>query len=253
MREDLVEISTSGAVLVLRMNEPAARNALSRRMLASLADAVRTADAGILAIVLTGSDGCFSAGGDFRELTGTRQDLDYDGAVSLLVAAILASDRILVAAIEGPCVGAAADIALACDYRVAGAESFIQIPAVHLGLLYNPESIQRLWRGFPPDTIRRLLLLGERFHDQAALQAGLFSQLVPRGESVDRAMQVLEKLGPQQADAVRATKRLLADLDRAPLDAVAWQKRRVELLDSEQRQLAVRQARARFASKAGTL
>lgn len=249
MSENVVKKTTKGTVLILEMNDLASRNALSRGMLSGLAEAIGNAGADILSIVITGGIDCFSAGGDFRELKGTSQDLDYDDAVSAVVAPILASDRIIVAAIEGPCMGAAADIALACDYRVVGVGGFIQIPAVRLGLLYNPEAIDRIRRLYPPDAVRRLLLAGERLDDHEACRAGLFSRVVPKGESVSMVVQDLQKLDGQQADAVRATKRLLSDLEAGRADMDYWQKRRIELLDSEQRRSAIKQAHARFVNK----
>lgn len=252
MSDNFVQKTTNGTVLILEMNDLASRNALSRRMLSGLSEAIGNAGTDILSIVITGGVDCFSAGGDFRELKGTSQDLDYDDAVSKVVAAILASDRIVVAAIEGPCIGAAADIALACDYRVAGVGGFIQIPAVRLGLLYNPAAIERIRRSYPPDTVRRLLLAGERLNDHEACRAGLFSRVVPKGESVSMVVQDLQKPDRQQADAVRATKRLLSDLEAGRADMDYWQKRRIELLDSEQRYSAIKQAHERFVNKSGT-
>lgn len=252
MSENFVSKTTQGTVLILEMKDHASRNALSRGMLSGLSEAIGNAGPDILSIVITGGIDCFSAGGDYRELTGTSQDLDYDVAVSEVVAAILASDRIVVAAIEGPCMGAAADIALACDYRVAGVGGFIQIPAVRLGILYNPEAIDRIRRIYPPDTVRRLLLAGERLHDHEACHAGLFSRVVPTGTSVSTAAQDLRKLDRPQADAVRATKQLLSDLEAGRADMDYWQKRRIELLDSEQRQSAIKQAHERFVKKSST-
>ncbi len=252
MRADLIKKTTAGAVLVLEMNDPASRNALSRGMLSSLSEAIGRAGAEILGIVLTGGARCFSAGADFRELTGTSRDRGYDDAVAGVVAAILDSDRIVVAAVEGPCMGAAADIALACDYRIAGAGSFMQIPAVRLGILYNPAAIERIGRSCPRDTVRRLLLAGERFDDHEARRAGLFSRVVPKGESAGAALRDLERLDAGQADAVRATKRLLADLEAGRADRAQWERRRTELLDSEQRGIAIRRAHERFTDKPGT-
>jgi enoyl-CoA hydratase len=252
MSENFVKKTTQGTVLILEMTDPAVKNALSRGMLSGLAEAVGNPGADILSIVITGGIECFSAGGDFRELKGTSQDLDYDDAVSKVVAAILASDRIVVAAIEGPCIGAAADIALACDYRVAGVGGFIQIPAVRLGLLYNPAAIDRIRRSYPPDTVRRLLLAGERLNDHEACRAGLFSRVVPKGEAVSIVVQDLQKCDWQQADAVRATKRLLSALEAGTADMDYWQKRRIELLDSEQRHSAIKKAHERFVNKSGT-
>ncbi len=252
MHADLIKKTTEGTVLMLEMQDPAARNALSRAMLSGLSEAIGQAGADILSIVVTGGAACFSAGGDFRELTGTRQDLDYDAAVARVVAAILASDRIVVAAIEGPCMGAAADIALACDYRIAGAGSFMQIPAVRLGILYNPAAIERIGRFYPRDTVRRLLLAGERFDDQEARCAGLFSRIVPAGEAIGAALRDLCQLDARQAEALRATKQLLSDLEAGRADQAQWAQRRAELLDSEQRGIAMRQAHARFTDKPGS-
>ena len=252
MSEDLVKKSCSGTVLILEMNDLATRNALSRSMLSGLREAIGHAGADILSIVITGGIDCFSAGGDFRELKGTSQDLDYDDAVSAVIASILSSDRIVVAAIEGPCMGAAADIALACDYRVAGVGGFLQIPAVRLGLLYNPAAIDRIRRSYPADTVKRLLLAGERLDDHDACRAGLFSRVVPKGDSVSIAVQDLQKLELRQADAVRATKQLLSDLESGAADMDYWQKRRIQLLDSEQRLSAIKQAHARFVHKSGS-
>lgn len=252
MSKDLVKKSSSGTVLILELQDPASRNALSRAMLSELREAIGRAGADILSIVITGSLDCFSAGGDFRELKGTSQDLDYDDAVSAVITSILSSDRIVVAAIEGPCMGAAADIALCCDYRVAGVGAFIQIPAVCLGLLYNPTAIERLLRCYPADAVKRLLLAGERLDAHEACRAGLFSRVVPTGKAVSLTVQDLQKLDGRQADAVRATKKLLSDLEAGKADMAYWQKRRIELLDSEQRLSAIKQAHERFVRQSGS-
>lgn len=252
MNENLIQKTTEGAILVLEMKDPASRNALSRGMLSGLTEVISSASTDVLGIVITGGADCFSSGGDFRELKGTGEDLEYDHAIASLTTTILSSDRIVVAAIEGPCMGAAADIALACDYRIAGEGSFMQIPAVRLGLLYNPEAIDRLRRLHRADTVARLLLAGERFDAQAACQAGLFSRVVPRGDAVRMALQDLRTLGSQQAQAVRATKQLLSALDAGRANMEHWQARRMELLDSEERQLAIEQAQERFVNKPGT-
>jgi enoyl-CoA hydratase/carnithine racemase len=249
MNEKRVETRIQGGALVVQMQDPASRNALSRAMLAGLTEAIEAVGVDIPGIVITGEGGCFSAGADFRELKGTRQDLEYDQAVARLIASILASDRIIVAAVEGACMGAAADIALACDYRIAGEGSFMQVPAVRLGLLYNPEAIERLSRLYRADTVRRLLLAGERFDAHEACRAGLFSCVVPRGESLARVLQALEPLDGQQADAIRSTKRLLSELESGRVDMNHWQRRRLELLDSEQRKHAIQKAHERFVHK----
>lgn len=236
-------------VLVLQMNDIATRNALSSAMLNGLAHELRNAGPEILAIVIAGSNTCFSSGGDFRELSGTAADFEYDNTVAQLTAAITESDKLVVAAVEGPCMGAAADIALSCDYRVAGAGSFMQIPAVSLGLLYNPASIVRLAGLYRPDSLRRLLLAGERMFDHDARDAGLFSCVVPAGKAQEQAVASLAHMDPAHARAAVLTKQLLLEPGSANIDMDYWQDRRLELLSSDQRREAVRKAHERFLKK----
>jgi enoyl-CoA hydratase len=243
---DLVQ-RQEGGVLHLELAAASTMNALTRPLLSALTAALRTPDATVAGIVISGSDDVFSAGADFRELTGTSADSAFDDAVAEAAGAIQSSDRVVIAAVEGPCIGAAADLALACDLRVAGEGSYLQIPAVRLGLLYNPGAIDRIRRSYPRDTVRRLFLLGERFPDRQAVAAGLASCVVPRGEAVKRANALLAEIAAEQLPAMAATKQLLADQERGTADTAHWQRRRRELLDSDTRRAAVDDARRRHA------
>lgn len=238
-----------GTVQHLVLDAPERRNALSRPMLGALATALAGLDDDVTAVVVSGAGATFSAGADFHELTGTADDVTYDDAVAAVTGAIVASPRVVVAAIEGPCIGAAADLALSCDLRVAGEGSFLQVPAVRLGLLYNPEAVARLARRLPHETVRRLLLLGERIPDHDALRAGLVSHVVPRGEAVERALALLADLAADELDAVAATKALLTALETSTYDPTHWAARRRELLDAPARAAAVRRARRTHTDK----
>jgi enoyl-CoA hydratase len=240
-----------GSVLHLVLDAPERRNALSRTMLRGLAARLRGIDETVTAVVISGSGEAFSAGADFRELTGTGEDITFDDEVAAVTAAIVGAPRVVAAALEGPCIGAAADIALACDIRVAGQGSYVQIPAVRLGLLYNPTALERLGRRFPQDTLRRLLLLGERFPDEQALRAGLVSEVVPRGEAVKRSLERLEDITVAELDALAATKGLLNALERQAYDAVHWAERRRSLLEAPARVTAVDRAKRTHTEKKG--
>lgn len=235
----------SGGVLQLALDAPRRKNALSRAMLASLAGFLQNLDDTVTGVVLCGQGGVFSAGADFSELTGTSADIGYDDEVAVVAEAITGCERPVIAAIEGPCIGAAVDLALACDLRIAGVGSFLQVPAVRLGLLYNPQSIRRMARSYPRDTVRRLLLLAERFDDHAARDAGLVSHVVPAGEATRWATDLLTPITGEQQAAISATKGLLDDIDRAEPDHGQWQLRRQELLDSTSRHDAILRARSR--------
>lgn len=234
-----------GNVVSLVLNAPERRNALSFDLLTELSEALAEGREGVTGIIVSGSGGAFSAGADFTNLTGTSQDIEFDSAVERVADAITASRVPVVAAVEGPCMGAGAHLALACDVRIAGAGSFLQVPAVRLGLLYSPRAIAWLAGTFPRDSVRRLLLLGERFDAAAAVDARLFSKLVPQGTALEQAVQALASLSSDHLDALASTRELLNALDSNRYDDAMWQRRRKDLLDSPSRAQAIRHAKAR--------
>ncbi len=242
-----VSVRAEERVLHLVLDAPERRNALSREMLVSLADELSVLDPDILGVVISGRGEAFSAGADFAELTGTREDLGYDEVVSAAREAIISCPRLVVAAIEGPCLGAAADLALACDARVAGDGGYLQIPAVHLGLLYNPEVVARTAFSYGHDLARRLFLLGERFPAQLAAAAGLVTQTCASGEAVGRAHDLVADTRPSSLAAAAATKALLGSLPPASQVASSWQSLRLELLDSPARRAAIAHAHSQHA------
>ena len=235
--------ATVRTILHLVLDAPERRNALSQDMLRGLAASLSGLDETVTAVVISGTGAVFSAGADFGELTGTGEDITYDDEVAAATAAIVGSTRVVAAALEGPCIGAAADLALACDVRIAGRGSYLQVPAVRLGLLYNPEAVERLGRRLAQDTVRRLLLLGERFPDEEALRAGLVSHVVPRGEAVQRAVDLLANITVAELDAIAATKGLLNALERRTYDPAQWAARRRQLLDAPARAAAMHRAK----------
>jgi enoyl-CoA hydratase/carnithine racemase len=246
-----VLVHTEDRVRTVTINAPPRRNALSRNILAQLRHALSgTAD--ISAVVLTGAGGVFSAGADLTELTGTAADLAFDDALALTAQAVRAAAVPVVAAIEGPCFGAAVDLALACDLRVCAETALLCVPAVQLGILYNPETIARLHRSLPRDTVTRLILLGERFTARAAEQADLVSTVVDEGAALDRALAIAADLAAIPQDALTHTKRLLTELDDGPLDIPRWQRVRRSLLDSPGRRDALDKAKRRITSRIET-
>ncbi|MGI8706843.1 MAG: enoyl-CoA hydratase/isomerase family protein [Actinomycetota bacterium] len=245
-----LSVTRIGNVLHLILDAPQRRNALSRPMLAALSSALHEMDETVRGAVLSGRD-IFSAGGDLRELTGTSSDISYDDAVSEVAEAIRRAPRLVFAALEGPCIGAAADLALACDFRVAAEGSYIHIPAVRLGVLYNPEALARLQDSLSPVAIRRLFLLGERLTGQEALGLGIVSHASKQGEAVSLAAALLEQIPVGGLEAAAATKAFLNRSEKRGLLSHDWQERRRELLDSQVRGQAVAQAKQRFVREEG--
>jgi enoyl-CoA hydratase/carnithine racemase len=242
-----IHAERSGHVLVVTLAAPERRNALSKALLGALRAALCD-DAGDLgAVVLTGGPDVFSAGADLRELTGTRADVAMDDELGRTVAALRDLPVPVIAAIDGPCVGAAVELALACDVRIAGAGAFFEVPAVRLGLLYSPAALVRMRRAAPAQTLARLLLLGERLAAADALAAGLVARCVPARTATEAAAALAERVPTGGADAMRATKALLGAADPDP---AAWERVRLELLESPARGRAVAAAKERLRTPA---
>jgi len=239
--EELLATEEDG-IAVLTLSRPHRRNALSRTLLATLADRLAAFDASpVRAVVLEGADGCFSAGADLGELEGSEADLTMDDAVAEAARAVRRLGVPVVAALEGPCIGAAIELAAACDLRVASETAFFEIPAVRLGVLYRPGAVAELATVLPRDTLVRLLLFGERIEAAEAAAVGLVTPPVAppggaRSAAIERAQAYAERLPHAAWPAARATKRLLASLT-AETDA-SERRRTIDELEAERRRLA---------------
>lgn len=247
----LIGIDRRDAVLYVTLQRSARRDALSLQLLAALRDTFLNEVHDSTAIIITGAGGVFSAGADFTELAGTSKDQVMDDAIAKVVAAIRAVPVAVIAAIDGPCIRGAVDIALACDLRVASADAYFQIPATRLGLLYNPAAVKRMFKLLSRHTLTRLLLLGERFDAQEALAAGLLSYALTDGSSVDTATGIARRAEDNLGAAVAATKELFNALESGDFDATAWEEKRRQILDPPGRAAAITAARKKVKTTKG--
>ncbi|MCD6726530.1 MAG: enoyl-CoA hydratase/isomerase family protein, partial [Solirubrobacteraceae bacterium] len=185
----LVELELGDGVATVALAVPERRNALSRELLVELRRALDEAERlGAAAIVLTGRGPVFSAGADLGELTGTVDDVAVDDAVQGACRALGECPLPVLAAIEGGCVGAAVDLALACDVRIVARDAFFAVPAVALGILYSPEALARMAGRAGHQTLVRLLLLGERIAGEQAVVTGLAARVAPSGGALEAAL-----------------------------------------------------------------
>jgi Asp-tRNA(Asn)/Glu-tRNA(Gln) amidotransferase A subunit family amidase/enoyl-CoA hydratase/carnithine racemase len=237
-----------GEVAIVRIDRPAKRNAISRVALERLPRLLaEAAGSGARAVVLTGSRACFSAGVDLEEVQGTGSDAALDTLVGEAVSAIRGLPVPVVAAIEGPCAGAAVELAVACDVRVAGLGSFFLLPSARLGLLYRPDGAARLTAELGRQTVARLMMLGDRIPADEATAAGLVTKVVATGEALDTAVALATRGADGQREAVRLTKELIEEASAGMPVAADWEVRRQELLESESRRDAVASAKERLA------
>jgi len=232
-------------VRVLTLARPAKRNALSRSLIADLRAALEAAEAAdIRAVVLAGEGKGFSAGADFSDLQGDASDQEFDASMSGLTGVLEDSPMISVAAIHGACIGAGLDLALACDFRVSTRDAVFALPAVQMGILYNPARLARVLPMFGHGAAMRLLVLAERLDATEAREAGIVTHLLPEGEAPEAAAAALALRAaslPRQAQA--AAKAFVDAFHGTDFNHAEWQARRMELLASEERCEALRRAR----------
>ena len=235
-----VSSSSTDGICELVLDNPGRKNALSYALLKELNNKLAAAKANdTRAVILSGAGDVFSAGADFADLTGTIDDIAIDEAIEQAVVQIREMPAPVFAAVEGPCMGGAVDIALACDFIVASENSFFELPAARLGLLYNPEAVRRWHARVSGQTLRRILLLGERFTSTEGQQVGIVSHLVGNGSALQHAREFADQITEANQDVVAATKGLLVALENGETDLARWEKARREILDSPERRESI--------------
>jgi len=220
-------------VLVLTMNRPAKRNALSPEMLVRMAAAFREfRDAHDLRVaILTGAgDEDFCSGGDLELtlplMTGARKP---DGAWDhrLLADPSQFGDAILrgfelykpvIAAVNGRALGGGTEMTNACDLRVAAEHATFGLLEVSRGIIPGAGGTQRLPRMIPVAKAMEIILMAQRIDAQEALRLGLVNRVVPAAEVMPTALKMAEQIQQNGPLAVRAAKEAIVRGMSLPLD-----------------------------------
>jgi enoyl-CoA hydratase/carnithine racemase len=210
--------------VLVALNRPEARNALSWASWAALAEALAGAvtDPSTRAVILTGNGGFFSAGGDLK--TPPAGGCGPFSAVSRLEVAQRVLRRIqalsvpVIAAVEGGAVGLGWSLVLACDLVVAAEDAFFQAPFTARGIVPDGGAGWMLHRRAGPYRAAEWLLTGVRVPAGEAFEQGLVNRIVPAGEAVKAATALTESLVTASPHAVDLTKRLLLAASDTDLD-----------------------------------
>lgn len=208
-----IEIRDEPRVRTVVIDRPARRNALDDATLTALLGAVEGAPrAGAAAVVVTGAGTtAFSAGSDIKELV--EQDLAERIAHTELghrvADAIEQSPAIVIAAIEGYCLGGGLELALACDLRVVGAGAVLALPEVQINALPSWGGTFRLSRLVGLGRAKDLVLVGRRLDAQAAVACGLAGEMVAEGAALDRSLELARQLTSAADSATTARAKAL--------------------------------------------
>jgi enoyl-CoA hydratase/carnithine racemase len=226
---DLVLVDQQGAICTLTLNAPERRNPISDLpMIDALVAAVTTADSDptVRAVVLTGAGSAFSSGGDIRKMApggGLRDALpartrtNYREGIQRLPLLFQSLDVPVIAAVNGPAMGAGCDLACMCDLRIAGesarfAESFVKV-----GLIAGDGGAWLLPRIVGISKASEMALTGDAIDAREALACGLVSRVVPDEDLLAQARALAERIAVNPPYAVRMTRRLLREGQTASL------------------------------------
>ena len=213
-------IERRGHVLIVTMNRPRARNALSGPMMELMRQAWDTVDSDpeIRVCVLTGAGGAFCAGADLKAMTSSHPgdrfqggDLDVSVIEPLLKGRRLTKP--LIAAVEGPAVAGGTEILQACDIRVAGASARFGVSEARWGLFPLGGSAVRLPRQIPYTVAADLLLTGRHITAAEALSIGLIGHVVPDGQALGKALEIAAAIAANGPVAVRAILRVIRETE----------------------------------------
>jgi enoyl-CoA hydratase/carnithine racemase len=234
--EEVLRSSTEGGVLVLTLNRPERRNAIDpalRDALAAALDAAAT-DPAVRGIVLTGASGAFCAGGDlarFEDLHDARAYRHVAHRLTDLVESVERLEKPVVAAIDGVVTGAGLALALACDWRIGAPAARVLFREGRVGLVPTHGGLARLVKLLGLARAKEVLLGGEDLDAEAALRAGLLSELVDDPAAL----------------AAAAAARIDKMLRRAPLSFAAAKRLLQVAADADQRSAMVAESLAQTA------
>jgi enoyl-CoA hydratase len=213
-------VERRGHILVVTMNRPAARNALSGPMMAIMREAWDEVDRDpdIRACILTGAGGAFCAGADLKAMTQHHpsesfRSGDWDLSV---IDALLKGRRLtkpLIAAVEGPAIAGGTEILQATDIRVAGESARFGVSEARWGLFPLGGSAVRLPRQIPYTVAADILLTGRHLSAAEALSVGLIGHVVPDGQALPRAIELAEQVAANGPVAVQAILRTIRETE----------------------------------------
>jgi enoyl-CoA hydratase/carnithine racemase len=205
-------VDRQGHITVLTLNRPDRMNALSKSMIAELADAVAVfnADPDQYVAILTGAgDKSFCAGADLKAMAA---ELGAGQALPMVyepdIAGVGASEKPVIAALNGFAVAGGLELALCCDIRIAVEESWFAAFEVAHGIMAGV-AVSILPRLLPFGAAMELMLTGERMTAADAYRLGLVQKLTRREDLMAEAVAKAESIARNSQPAVRGTKQVL--------------------------------------------
>ncbi|MES2264654.1 MAG: crotonase/enoyl-CoA hydratase family protein [Pseudomonadota bacterium] len=226
---EFLKYGQDGHIVTLTMNDPERRNPLTGNtavpeLLAAI-DRIQRDDT-VRAVILTGEGSCFSSGGNVRdmalyqEMDGMRLRQEYRLGIQKLPPALLNLEVPVIAAVNGPAIGAGLDLACMCDIRVASEQARFAESFVKLGIIPGDGGAWLLPRIIGLSRASELTLTGQMIDARQALEWNLVSRVLPHAQLLAGAREIAEAIAANPPHAVRLAKRLLREAMHTRLDTL---------------------------------
>jgi len=243
------------AVARLTIRNPGKRNALDHEILDAIAQAMEDLHDGIAnrCVIITGSDGMFSAGYDIGDIP----DEVFAEEAERLVAhpfsrAIEAVERFpfpTLAAINGHALGGGLELAVTCDLRLAASGVKLGMPPGKLGLIYSHTGIQKFLDTAGPARTRELFLTGRNVTGERAEQIDLVHEAVPAQDVERLAVELAAEIAGNAPLSLKGNKRIIGDLLTFPRLSEKVEQEVIDLRMSSFRSADFREGVKAFAEK----
>jgi len=208
MAYETILVETRGKVGLITLNRPKALNALNTQVMADVVAAAQTYDADpqIGAIVLTGSERAFAAGADIKEMQPKTYIEVYAEDFFAGWEALTRIRKPLIAAVAGYALGGGCELAMICDFIIAGDNAKFGQPEITLGVMPGMGGSQRLTRFVGKSKAMDMCLTGRMMDAAEAERCGLVSRVVPAAEVVEEALKAADKIAGFSLPAAMMTK-----------------------------------------------
>ena len=209
MAYETIKTETRGAVELITLNRPQALNALNSQLVDELGAALDNAEANkaIRCIVLTGSEKAFAAGADIKEMQPkSYMDAYGEDFITRNWERVTRCRKPVIAAVAGFALGGGCELAMMCDFIIAGDNAKFGQPEIKLGVMPGSGGTQRLTRFVGKSKAMEMCLTGRMMDAAEAERSGLVSRVVPVADLVAEAMKVAEAISEMSLPIVMMAK-----------------------------------------------
>jgi enoyl-CoA hydratase/carnithine racemase len=224
-----VSAETRGAVGLVRLDRPEARNALSEELMEELAAICERwdEDPDVRCIVIAGGDKWFAAGADIKAMAKRTLAETLTSPSARFWPRLAALRTPVVAAVSGYALGGGCELALACDMIVASERAEFGQPEIMLGIIPGGGGTQRLARVLGKQRAMELVLTGRRIGAEDAYAWGLVNQVAKKKEWLETAIELAQVVARRPPIAVRLGKQAVLAAEEMPLSGGLNHERRL--------------------------